>query len=101
MCKCFILDLAGDLADPLDSGSRPKTSLTSSEPPERSGAVPMPGKWTGVAGDLGKNRETDRGWDWDSGILDFGVFSAPKTRDLGSFTYNPPPGGPKPTPDGS
>ena len=58
----------------------PKRSLTSSEPPERSRAAPMPGKWTGVAGDLGKNRKTCRGWVWDSEILDFCVFSAKISR---------------------
>ena len=78
-----------------------KTSRTSSEPPERSGAAPMPGKWTGGAVDLGQNRKTGRGWVWDSEILDFGGFSAPKPRDLGGITYNTPPDGPKPTPDGS
>ena len=85
----------------LGSNPGPKSSLTSGEPPERSGAAPMPGKWTGVAGDRGKNRETDRGWVWDSGILDFGGFSAPKSRNSGRLTYITPPDGPKPTPDGS
>ena len=86
---------------PLSPKRAQKTNLTSSEPQERPGTAPMPGTWTGVAAGLGKNRETDRGWVWGSGILHFGGFSAPKSRNSGRFTYITPPDGPKPTPDGS